>query len=246
MRYENEYWVYDDETNLLRVKDGIEEFYEQFQRRDLYNDRDEEMEFSDEINYSLILPDSMKILHRGAFSGMHFSSIELPDSIQLIEHSVFSNCDWLTRIVWPSTVKCIKKETFFSCDALEEVSLPEGLLTIGEEAFKFCHSLEKIVIPSTVVEFGRHVFSYCTSLKSIHVPRLLYDKYDQNDYYFVYGTLATVTPYDEPVKKSTVTNTKSEKVTASTIEAVSATTKKFKSFSGVIRKNLIAEKKNKS
>lgn len=243
MRYENEYCVYDDETRILQVKDGISEFHSEIRLNDLYDDMEEVLDH--EVDYRVILPDSAKIIYDDAFAGMKMSSIELPDSIICITASAFCRCLWLKRIVWPSKAHCMDNKTFLHCTYLEEVELPEGLLVIGDDAFRECSSLKEIVIPSTVEEFGVGVFWGCTSLKSIHVPKSLYNKYDQNNDYFKHTTNARVIIYDEPIKKPTVGNTKSPNVTVSTIEAVSTTTKKFKSFNGVIRKNLIAEKKKK-
>ena len=247
MIYKNKYCSYDDERCILRVKDGIEEFYKHFMYKDAHDYiLDKEIDLRNEILsnevYSMVLPDSMKILHKEAFWGMNMSSIEIPDSIELIEEEVFSNCTWLTKIVWPSAAKSIMKDTFFNCNALEEVSLPEGLLTIEDEAFRFCESLKKIVIPSTVEELGTGVFLCCIRLNEIHVPRSLYDKYKYNknkDAYFNYSTFAEVIPYDEPVNKIDAADTKA----SNAIETVSLTTGRTKSYSGKIRTNLIAEKK---
>lgn len=245
MRYENEFCVYDDETRILRVKDGIEEFHSEIRCNDLYGDNGEELNLCNVVEYRVILPNSAKIIYDDAFAGMHMSSIEFPDSIICITASAFCSCTWLKRIVWPSKPICIDNRTFLNCVDLEEVKLPEGLVLIGDDAFRECSSLKEIVIPSTVEEFGVGVFWGCSSLKSIHVPKSLYNKYDQNNDYFKHTTNARVIIYDEPIKKKTVGNTKFPNVTVSTIETVSATTKKFKSFNGVIRKNLIAEKRKK-
>ena len=188
-------------------------------------------------------PSSVKNISGHAFEYCNgLREIVLPEGIEMICDYAFEGCQLLKKITIPSTVVEINDNAFQCCYNLKRIQLQEGLQYIGKFAF-YCCGLEKIVIPTTVEELGEYVFTDCKNLKEIHVPRALYRKYVYS--YFKSNTHAEVIPYDEPMNLSTNTIAKPEIITANTIETTTTSKREFKSFNGVIRTNLIANKKKK-
>lgn len=309
MLYDNEYWTYDDEAEILQVK-RVEELH-----HNMFEDFNNAYgKFSNDIDYKVIIPDSVWLIDRACFQNMNAKEYVIPDSVEEIgsyafadnsylkviqwsdsvksisEHafencnglkeivlpegieeicdSAFNDCKFLKTISIPSTVSKIGssafgycyllKEISFSdsirrieprafeyCTHLESIQLPEGLQCIGKRAFYYCSSIETIFIPSTVEELGAYAFEDCKKLREIHVPGTLFREYREPNSYFKSKTSAEVIPYDEPVNLSANTIEEPEIITANNVEIAAASKREFKSFNGVIRTNLIANKKKK-
>ncbi|MCR5146923.1 MAG: leucine-rich repeat domain-containing protein [Clostridia bacterium] len=142
---------------------------------------------------------------------------------------------------------------------MEEIVLPEGLLSIGDEVFRGCSSLEEIIIPESVCTMGADVFRDCNNLHSIKLSKKLVETYgvayiksnNDNIKLIIYdedsdeesnkdSTNSAESAIDEV--SSLISNEGStEEESSSIIKSKS----EFKSFNGVIRKNLIADKRKK-
>ncbi len=143
---------------------------------------------------SLVIPDSVKIIHSEAFSGSKikmikigngltelpdncFSNCELleevdiPDSVSSIGEFCFSNCKNLQSIKLSNSIENILKETFSGCSRLTKISLPQSMSSIGERAFYGCSGLTSINIPSCVTSIGDSAFSGCSRLTKISLPQ---------------------------------------------------------------------------
>ena len=304
--YEN--WTYDDENKILRIK-RVEEIH-----KSMFIPFDTVFgKFCNEIEYKVIIPDSVKLIDSACFLHMSAKEYVFPNSINEIGSYVFANNAYLKVIQWPDSVKSISEHAFEDCNSLKEIVLPEGIEEIcnyafqrckslntisipstvskvdlgafgycdmlreisfsdsirwiGSQAFEYCTHLERIqlpeglqsignytfvdcfslktiFIPTTVETLGENAFCLCQNLKEIYVPRALYGKYG-GDNYFKSNTSAEVIPYDEPMNISTNTIAKPEIITTNTIETTATPKREFKSFNGVIRTNLIANKKKK-
>ncbi len=106
---------------------------------------------------------------QGIFAEDLITSVKLPDTVRIIHDGAFRHCTQLTRVQLGSGVETIGSEAFSSCSALREITLPQGVTSIGESAFQKCSSLESITLPAGLTQLGNNAFSN-TAIKSITIP----------------------------------------------------------------------------
>ena len=99
----------------------------------------------------------------------NIKSICLPDSIKMVEKGAFLGCRSLESIVFSKNVKTIKAETFKLCENLISFQAEDSLRVIENEAFLGCKALEKIELPKTIESLGRSVFEGCEALTIIDI-----------------------------------------------------------------------------
>ncbi len=100
-----------------------------------------------------------------------FSDITvLPDSVRLIGEGAFSGCKTLTGLVIGSGVRRIGDKAFANCTSLSHAILgaydpdaetltgPSALAYIGDSAFSGCSSLLDVTLPDTVTGIGSFAF----------------------------------------------------------------------------------------
>ncbi len=122
--------------------------------------------FSEKIT-KVVIPNSVKNIGNGAFSGCSLTSITIPNGVTSIGDEAFSCCS-LTSIKIPDSVKNIGNEAFSFC-SLTSITIPNSVISIGNEAFSECENLTSITIPNSVKNIGNYAFLNCRSLLSIIV-----------------------------------------------------------------------------
>jgi len=86
-------------------------------------------------------------------------SYRVPDSIKIINRGVFSGCKDLEQIDF-NAVTYIDKSSFTNCTSLKEVYIPDSVTYIGEWVFSYCKNLKKISInKNTFVD--KNAFNEC-------------------------------------------------------------------------------------
>lgn len=116
--------------------------------------------------YSIIIPDSVTLVGRGAFEECtSLSQISLSNGLKEIEDDTFRNCSSLTKIEIPSNVKLIWGMVYRIVD--DEV----GCFTSEAGAFLGCVSLKSVVLRGKETEVKERAFQGCTQLKEIIVPK---------------------------------------------------------------------------
>lgn len=124
------------------------------------------------INCSLcwgdvVIPDSVKSIAAGAFTGRNSSygsaveSVKLPDGITKIPDNLFNQCLNLKSVTIPDSVTEIGTSAFVNCRNLTSITIPNNVTKIGEWAFS-SSSIESITIPDSVTEIGSGAFAYCS------------------------------------------------------------------------------------
>ncbi len=93
-------------------------------------------------NYSIILPESVKVIDREAFAGSYLVSIKFPSHLETIGYNSFSGCH-LTSIEVPEGVERLEMYTFYG-PYLNEITLPSTIKTIDYDAFSNCTNLRVI------------------------------------------------------------------------------------------------------
>ncbi len=92
---------------------------------------------------TIILPETVHTIERGAFMGAQIKSIILPDSLTVIGDDAFAACVHLEKIFLPPHLTKIGARAFMGCVSLAPVSIPESVQFIGEDAFAFCKNMQR-------------------------------------------------------------------------------------------------------
>jgi|GEM_PF-2461778 len=140
--------------------------------------------FWDLSELEIKIPESVKIIKEGAFSGVkkvtlargnkYFKTGKHDELIDIKNKTLlYVPKDIPAKYTIPDGVKRIGMQGFFGCDKLEEVELPESLETIGTLAFNRCTSLKKIKFSNGLKTIGSRAFFGCAKLQEIDLPKTL-------------------------------------------------------------------------
>ena len=130
------------------------------------------------LNY-LVLPDRLKVVGYGAFSGCTYlvGSLIIPEGVTEIRREAFQDCTGLDgTLTLPSTLKTIGYYAFDHCSSLTgNLYLPEGLETIGDFAFENCKGFYgELHLPESLKEIRRGAFRYCRGFTGdLSIPQKL-------------------------------------------------------------------------
>ena len=129
------------------------------------------------------MPDTIKELGVGAFSGssknsleqygFYFSSlerVELSKSLSKIEDSAFSDCGKLNYIEIPKNITVIGAWAFAECENLNDIEIPDNIVEIGSGAFWRCKNLNDIEIPDSVSKIGGSAFD---GIKTVKIGKIV-------------------------------------------------------------------------
>jgi hypothetical protein len=90
------------------------------------------------------------------------NGVIIPDGVKSINRGAFSGCKDLQQIDFNQT-EIIDKSAFTNCSALRELYIPDTVTYIGEWAFSYCVNLQKISIHKNTV-IDRNVFNECPAV----------------------------------------------------------------------------------
>lgn len=125
---------------------------------------------------SIVIPESVKKIGDGAFSGCSaLQSVVISKNVTVIgiwgyklnltcKSSHFKVAD---NILYSND----GKRLIFCWSTEKEIQIPKGVKEIGSGAFRCCRNLQSVVIPDSVTEIGKETFSGCSSLKEVKIPR---------------------------------------------------------------------------
>lgn len=133
-----------------------------------------------DIEY-VILPDNVKNIEPGAFSGCtNLRGIKLPSGLEKIQDSTFEGCTKLTQLSIPKGTTSVGNNAFKGDSSLFMVYIKDStyssMLTIGSSAFEGCKKLEKFgsdtdfVLPGELIEIGANAFMDCYAIKKVTLP----------------------------------------------------------------------------
>lgn len=97
----------------------------------------------------------------------HVESIVVPDSVKKIGWGAFSGCDGLRSIMLPPEITSIEGNLFHNCKALDTLVIPDRVTHIGDHAFYHCESLTSIRLPASLAKIDGTPFAGCSSLETI-------------------------------------------------------------------------------
>lgn len=110
---------------------------------------------------SVVIPDTVTTLQRGAFSNSGLTAIFIPASVEVVAESAFNNCRSLHKvtIAQNSRLQNVEKDAFNNCIALTEINIPATLTTIGSNAFQFCNMLNKVYFEGDYYDWNQITLS---------------------------------------------------------------------------------------
>lgn len=167
-----------------------------------------------------------------AFAESNLKTLEVDDISRnlYIEEGAFACCKSLTKVELLSC-RSISYAAFAECENLETIKLPQNLNYLGGNVFTGCKSLESIYIPKRYFDKRSGIGS---SVGESNAQVIIYDEFNEyNEYGHVLNSISSITE-EQNIEVSE---------RSSIIIPEIANKKTFKSFSGVIRPNLIANKK---
>ena len=114
----------------------------------------------------IAIPASVSVISAYAFMQSALEEIEIPATVTGIEEGAFAGCENLTevRFAASSALKYIGNGAF-SSTSIKDITLPDGVATMGDMVFYDCTKLESVTLPS-VKSLGGYTFEGCLKLKS--------------------------------------------------------------------------------
>lgn len=121
----------------------------------------------------VVLPDSVKRIADGAFSGqLVMTDVRLPNGLEEIGRQAFYDCRGLRSLSIPDSVRLIGQGAFQS-SGLRSISLPAGIDTVQERTFYACPDLELAIVPEGVTQIREGAFFGCPTLNTVCLPQTL-------------------------------------------------------------------------
>lgn len=114
---------------------------------------------------SLVLPDGVKKIGYGAFSGVSgLKKIVIPASVTEIEAYAFANNITLESVEIKGNLEKIGDYAFDDATNLKQINLPDSINYIGVRAFRRT-SLTEVVVPKNVKKLETETFGNCNLIK---------------------------------------------------------------------------------
>ena len=110
---------------------------------------------------SIVLSNNLEEIGSTALSDTALTSIELPESLKKIQNGAFSGCNSLAGdLKIPSNVTVIGNAAFANDTALTgTLTIGNSVQTIGDSAFSGCKFTGKLTIPDSVISIGDNAFT---------------------------------------------------------------------------------------
>jgi flagellar basal body rod protein FlgG len=138
---------------------------------------------------TLVIPDTVRSLGKGALAGVKVNTVTLPQSITAIPEKAFANSEIVsiqigknvTSIGANAFADCLKLATIefesnsnlksigdsaFARTAITNITLPDGATVMGSQVFRNCSSLQTVKLPS-ITQIGFFTFANCSALQTI-------------------------------------------------------------------------------
>lgn len=129
----------------------------------------------DDVQGVIIIPEELKgktitkVMTKG-FSDCNYLTdvVFLGETIQ-IESGAFKNCSNLKRVILPALLSKIDNETFSGCVSLTSIDIPDTVIQIKQHTFKDCTQLTKLKLSASLSDVANSAFVGCNNLKTLTV-----------------------------------------------------------------------------
>ncbi len=179
---------YNDETKVLRIKDGVKNSYNIGILRYFHFEDVEEVilptslekipqqAFTDAKSLKKVSfakdgkQPQLKEIGINAFNGCeNLESFEFCDSITTLKPCAFFECKKLKTFAFSSKnePKTIEDSAFAWCNSLVGIKNLEGVTSIGDSAFLRCKSLQRFTVPESCTEIHSNAFAQCENLEDL-------------------------------------------------------------------------------
>lgn len=179
---------YNEETKVLRIKDGVKNFYnigilpyfhfedmeEVILPTSLERISARSFQYAKSLKKVSFAKDGkqpqLKEIGFDAFYGCeNLEEFEFCDSITTLELGAFYKCKKLKTFAFSSKnePKTIGECAFAWCNSLVSVKNLEGVTSIGNEAFSNCNSLQRFTIPESCTDIHSATFTRCDNLEDL-------------------------------------------------------------------------------
>ena len=143
----------------LNILTGVQVWAAETDESEKFQIKDDVLISVDDVTSdTLAIPDGVKEIGSGAFSGSGVKNVIIPDSVTVIDSEAFAYASNLTSVKMGNSVGIIKEHAFAFCNNLRDIKLSESLTTIEKFAFFGCGNLTKVNIPNSVVSISEGVF----------------------------------------------------------------------------------------
>ena len=115
-----------------------------------------------ELNGTYSIKEGVRIICDEAFLDLcSLRSLVIPDSVTSIGRGAFWGCWSLNSLVIPDSGTSLGDDALRGCTSLTDIVIPDGVTSIGNRAFRGCTSLSSLVIPDSVTSIGESAFGGC-------------------------------------------------------------------------------------
>ena len=95
-----------------------------------------------------IIPEGVTEIGKRAFFMKNIRSVYIPDSVKIIGDGAFSGCHYLGCVGWPMGIEEIGRMAFMSCPNLV-FDIPSSIKKIDKWAFRGCTSMNDVDVPES-------------------------------------------------------------------------------------------------
>ncbi len=115
---------------------------------------------------SVVIPDSVQVIEKGAFKRFLGNEFTLPEELTDICDNAFESSGNLTTLVFNEKLKTIGNEAFIGCTGITSAILPDSLISIGDGAFSGCTAIQELKIGINVNYVGNKAFYETRNISS--------------------------------------------------------------------------------
>lgn len=120
---------------------------------------------------SVVIPDSVKKIHSGAFSGSKIRRIKIGNGVTELPAYCFSHCELLEEVDISDSITSIGQSCFADCISIKSIQLSDNVAYLGANSFSGCTNLQSIKLGNSIENIFEETFAGCSMLTNISLPQ---------------------------------------------------------------------------
>ena len=130
---------------------------------------------------TVVIPEGVTDLERGAFSESSLESVTIPASVKAMDHHAFVSCKNLKNLLGDSHYISSDRKFLFDANSMipmllfhfagrddESYEIPEGIQGIENYAFYGCEKLKSVTFPQSLSYIGGVAFEGCIQMEAVY------------------------------------------------------------------------------